>query len=72
VEELKAENARLRAELEAKQETATEKQGEAVVPKRGRGRPKGSMNKPKPPPAEAERELVASLTAATAPQGEAA
>jgi hypothetical protein len=29
VEELKAENARLRAELEAKQETSTEKQGEA-------------------------------------------
>jgi chromosome segregation ATPase len=53
VEELKAENARLRAELEAKQETTTEKQVEAVMPKRGRGRPKGSTNKPKPPPAEA-------------------
>jgi hypothetical protein len=52
VEELKIGNARLRAELEAKQETATEKQGEAVMPKRGRGRPPGSKNK-KPPPAEA-------------------
>jgi hypothetical protein len=63
VEELKAENARLRAELEAKQETATEKQGEAMTRKRGRGRPKGSKNKPKPPPAEA---VVATPDAAAA------
>jgi hypothetical protein len=50
VEELRAENARLRAELEAKQGPATEKQAEPVVPKK-RGRPKGSKNKSKLPDA---------------------
>jgi hypothetical protein len=40
------------AELEAKPETATEKQGETVPPKRGRGRPKGIKNKPKTVPAD--------------------
>jgi hypothetical protein len=47
VEELKAENARLRAELEAKQGPAAEKQVEPAVPKK-RGRPPGSKNKAKP------------------------
>jgi len=49
IEELKAENADLRAQLEAAlKASATEaKPADATPKKRGRGRPKGSKNKPK-------------------------
>jgi hypothetical protein len=55
VEELKAENARLREEL-------AKKQGEVLPPKR-RGRPPGSKNKPKPAPAVAVDAVPEAVTA---------
>jgi len=55
IEDLRAERDQLRAqvaELETAITTSGAEQGEAVQPKRGRGRPPGSPNKPKPLPVE--------------------